>query len=574
MSVPERRAWHLAEATVGPDESVASLLEDVARAHLNRGDAVRAIAEMSRAAELSPATADQGRRWAEAAYIGATVLGDMRNAPRLLDDVREMDPDHAGSLAGAVAAGYHLLNGDGDVDTAHRLLVGAIETAPDPSDASNEVLVEAIYNLLEVCFFGGRADLWPPFHRAMGRLEPHAPRFLELLAKTIPDPARDAVTVLDRLEEAIADLNHESSPTRITRIAVASSYIDRLPQCRTALWRVVHDGRAGGAVTMSIQALALLGFDAFLTGQWDSLAEMADEAVALCDTHSYGLLRWPSRSLQALLAAARGDSANARAIADEVTGWAVPRRAVAMHVYVLHARTLDAIGRGDFEDAYRNACAISPAGTIASHVPHAMWMVLDLVEAAMRTGRKDEAAAHVAAAQETGLPAISSRLASDHVWRGGDGRDRRPRRHRPCSSRRSTCRVRSSGRSIWLEYNSPSANGSAERGQQLAPVSCSPPHATRSSGSAPDHGRTSWQRAAGDRSHDRPDGPLRASVADAPTTGDRPARRRRADQQGDRRAAVPVPPHRRHPPLPALPQARNHLTRRIADALGDLPTER
>ena len=411
VSVRERRAWHLAEATVGPDEAVASLLEDVARAHLNRGDAVRAVAEMSRAAELSPATADRGRRWAEAAYIGATVLGDLRNAPRVLDDVREMDPDHAGSLAGAVAAGYHLLNGDGDVDTAHRLLVGAIETAPDPSDANNEVLVEAIYNLLEVCFFGGRAELWPPFHRAMGRLEPHAPRFLELLAKTIPDPARDAVTVLDRLEEAIADLNQESSPTRVTRIAVASSYIDRLPQCRTALWRVVHDGRAGGAVTMSIQALALLGFDAFLTGQWDSLAEMAHEAVALCDTHSYGLLRWPARSLQALLAAARGDSAKARAIADEVTGWAVPRRAVAMHVYVVHARTLDAIGRGDFENAYRNACAISPAGTIASHVPHAMWMVLDLVEAAMRTGRKDEAAAHVAAAQETGLPDISSRLA-------------------------------------------------------------------------------------------------------------------------------------------------------------------
>ncbi len=411
VSVPERRAWHLAESTIAPDESVASLLEDVARSHLNRGDAVRAVAEMSRAAELSPATADQARRWALAAYIGATVLGDLRNAPRLLDDVREMDPDHAGSLAGAVAAGYHLLNGDGDVDTAHRLLVGAIETAPDPSDAQDEVLVEAIYNLLEVCFFGGRADLWPPFHRAMGRLEPHAPRFLELLAETIPDPARDAVTALDRLEEAIADLNHESSPTRITRIAVASSYIDRLPQCRPALWRVVEDGRAGGAVTMSIQALALLGFDAFLTGQWDSLAEMADEGVSLCDSHSYGLLRWPHRSLQALLAAARGDSASVRAISDEVIGWAVPRRAGAMVNYVLHARALDAIGRGDFENAYRNACAISPAGTIASHVPHAMWMVLDLVEAAMRTGRKDEAIAHVAAAQEAGLPAISSRLA-------------------------------------------------------------------------------------------------------------------------------------------------------------------
>jgi len=73
--VLERRAWHLAVATVSPDENVASLLESAARAHLNRGDAVNAIAEMSRAAELSLATADRARRWAEAAYVGATFPG-------------------------------------------------------------------------------------------------------------------------------------------------------------------------------------------------------------------------------------------------------------------------------------------------------------------------------------------------------------------------------------------------------------------------------------------------------------------------------------------------------------------
>jgi DNA-binding CsgD family transcriptional regulator/tetratricopeptide (TPR) repeat protein len=411
VPVRERRAWHLAQATVGPDESVAALLEEVARAHLNRGDAVRAVAEMSRAAELSPATSDQGRRWAQAAYIGATVLGDLTNASLVLDDIREIDPDHSGSVAGALAAGYHLLNGDGDVDTAHRLLAGAIEMLPDTSDAANELLTEAIYNLLEVCFFGGRAELWPPFRRAIARLEPQPPTFLDLLSKTIPDPARDAIPALDVLEETIAGLARESNPTRIVRVAVASAYVERLPLCRDALWRVVRDGRAGGAITMSIQALGLLGFDAFLTGQWDSLVEIADEGVSLSDTHNYGLLRWPTRSLQALLAAARGDSITARAIADEVTGWAVPRRAEATHMYVLHARALDAIGRGDFENAYRHASAITPAGTIASHVPHAMWTVMDLVEAAARTGRDAEATAHFEAAREACLPGISSRLA-------------------------------------------------------------------------------------------------------------------------------------------------------------------
>ena len=221
------------------------------------------------------------------------------------------------------------------------------------------------------------------------------------------------------------DLNHESSPTRIVRIAVASSYIDRLPQCRPALWRVVQDGRAGGAVTMSIQALALLGFDAFLTGQWDSLAEMADESVSLCDTHSYGLLRWPARSLQALLAAARGDSANARAIADEVIGWAVPRRAGAMHVYVsacpsarrdrtrrLRERVPKRLchqPRWDHRVA-RSACDVDGAGPRRG-------------SDAYRPQGRGRRPCRSSAGNGSACDLVTAR--SDHVWRWGDGCDRR-----------------------------------------------------------------------------------------------------------------------------------------------------
>ncbi len=46
----ERRAWHLAEAAVEPDEQVAALLQHVAHQHLRRGDAVGAITELLRAA--------------------------------------------------------------------------------------------------------------------------------------------------------------------------------------------------------------------------------------------------------------------------------------------------------------------------------------------------------------------------------------------------------------------------------------------------------------------------------------------------------------------------------------------
>lgn len=51
---PERLAWHLAEAAVKPDEHVGALLQQVAHQHLRRGDAVAAIVELLRSAQLSP----------------------------------------------------------------------------------------------------------------------------------------------------------------------------------------------------------------------------------------------------------------------------------------------------------------------------------------------------------------------------------------------------------------------------------------------------------------------------------------------------------------------------------------
>ena len=81
-------------------------------------------------------------------------------------------------------------------------------------------------------------------------------------------------------------------------------------------------------------------------------------------------------------------------------GWAGPRGVGTARVYAHHALVLADLGAGDFESAYRNAAAVSPAGTLASHVPHALWIAMDLVEAAVHTGRRIEAERHVHALRE------------------------------------------------------------------------------------------------------------------------------------------------------------------------------
>jgi DNA-binding CsgD family transcriptional regulator len=72
---------------------------------------------------------------------------------------------------------------------------------------------------------------------------------------------------------------------------------------------------------------------------------------------------------------------------------------------------MESLGRGDFEEAFQQASLISDPGTRASHVPQALRTAMDLVEAAVRTGRYDEARAHVDVLREVGVASLSSRLA-------------------------------------------------------------------------------------------------------------------------------------------------------------------
>jgi DNA-binding CsgD family transcriptional regulator len=407
---PERYAWHLAEATEEPNARVAALLQGLSDASLRRGDSVGAVSQLLHAAELSPSGEDRSRRLAEAAYLGSIVTGDLRDMPRLLEQARRAYPGPGGPIQAAVAGAYLLLHGDGDVDTAYRLLVTAVNELHDPLDAHDIVLIEALYTLIMICFFGGRAELWPSLHQAIDRLSPRPPELLEILSKTFSDPARLTPDTLARVDASVADLGAQVNPAKITRTGIAVAYLDRLSACREPLRRAIQHGREGGAITSAIEALFLLGQDAFHTGRWKEAQELVDEGLQLCAVHGYELLAWPGRLTVALLAATRGDCQQAIDTARDMDAWAAPRRAGIVGAYASHIRGLAALGQEDFETAFHNAAAISPPGMLAPYAPHALWVFHDLVEAAMYTGREAAAAAHIAAARDCRLDRLSPRL--------------------------------------------------------------------------------------------------------------------------------------------------------------------
>ncbi|MFG2422718.1 LuxR C-terminal-related transcriptional regulator [Streptomyces sp. NPDC048448] len=407
----ERQAWHLAGAAVGPDDQVAEFLHEVAHTTLRRGDAVGAITALLRASELSSTGADRGRRLAEAACLGANVTGDLRHVRALLDDAVAADPLGGPSLAAVAAAASQLLNGEGDVDTAHRLLAVAIDNHAAQSPAEDTFLGEVLHALLMVSFFSGRAEPWHSFDSAVARLHSHtADPLLTVLRGSFGDPAHAALPVLPLLDELIDGLHRETDPTRIIRTAFSAAYVDRLPGCRSALWRVIDDGRGGGAVASAMEGLFLLATDAWATGQWDMVTKLIEEAQGWGATYDYRLRAWQSRFIEGLLAAARGDDEAARNTADRLASWGNPRGLGLLRSYASHIKALSALGRTDFDSAYQHLSSAIPAGRLAPHNPHILRLIWDFTEAATRTGHHDEAAAHLAAVRDSGIPSISPRL--------------------------------------------------------------------------------------------------------------------------------------------------------------------
>ena len=133
-------------------------------------------------------------------------------------------------------------------------------------------------------------------------------------------------------------------------------------------------------------------------------------------------------------------------------------------------------------------------------------VVMDLVEAAVRTGRRKETVAHVEAARAANVgrspPALPCLRKKPPAAQRSSSTDpsRRPWRFL----------MRDCGHSTWRASNSPTANGPDESSRQLRLAQSSPPHSTRSSVSVHAPGRS------GPRTSCAPP----ASPSDAPSSPD------------------------------------------------------
>nr|SBO99837.1 putative transcriptional regulator [Nonomuraea gerenzanensis] len=400
----ERHARHLAASRVDPDEQVAAALEAAAESATRRGGAVAAVAWLTRAAELSETPADRSRRLGDAAFIAGHAA--------LLDQAQKLvradpAPGRAESPATAIASAYVALYEDGDVRSAHRRVAAAIENLRDDDTETPTRLVDL---LLATSLYAGDSASWQHTEQLMDSLRDRVHPLSAVYRHAWSDVVRHGAGVPEQVEQAFADVA-ALEPWDVSRLAVAAYHVDTLGRYRPSLQRAVDREVETGAVANGMTMLHLIMLDQLAAGEWDEAERTGQRALELNLAHGNALFAHHTRAYLGLLAALRGRLERARELQAVVDAWARPRGVGFLTQIADATGTAAALSEGDYEAAYLHAIGITRPGSFEPYAHQATRTLLDLVEAAVHTGRLDQARLHAQAALDAGLPGISPRLA-------------------------------------------------------------------------------------------------------------------------------------------------------------------
>ncbi|MQA77089.1 MAG: AAA family ATPase [Streptosporangiales bacterium] len=385
----DRRAWHLGQASDGPDDAAADELERSAERAMRRGGPAAAAAALERAAALSGSDDARARRWVAAARAWWRG-GHATSAHALLDRAERMP-----SLAAAERLDLRALQTLMDLragspaDALARLL----PVLPDLVGAESGQAVELLMLFGEAGFHANAGTAWDEITVLAERLPANTGGDTDLLIRLFRGACRSrAGRDHDFGPDDVAALERLTDPTTMAW-AGGMAYGIGLRDLALRMRRTAADrARASGAAGTLAWILEYVVGDEISAGRFATAEAHAEEAYRFAVESGQPSTACRHQSSLALLAALRGDEERARELADEVLAEANDRdlRSTAAVAY----RTLGlldlATGRATealahFEAIGRDRTAVHP-GLVLITVP-------ELVEAAVRDGRPERAQA-------------------------------------------------------------------------------------------------------------------------------------------------------------------------------------
>ncbi|GII59686.1 transcriptional regulator [Planotetraspora thailandica] len=417
---PDRRAWHLAKATLHPDESVALLLEETAAEALRRGGCVSAALAMERAAELSPDPEGRARRLVIAADY-ATTTGQatwvrdlatrasaatsdptlraqanraigwalawtkhqaeaLRTLVTLGEETAAWAPLIAWSTLGpAASVAYHL--GAPAGRTAVRQVVDRLSPreaaihpgAPDWADAVR------LFTHTATSPYQGRAA-------ALADIRRITERGLDILGLSTAGPA---AWVLDESDLAVRILRVARERLRKPGIQGASgAMVIGLSEARERL----HKSGVQGASGAMMMGLAWACLD---TARWDEALDACAEASELAAAYGMEIVTAGISLTAATLAALRGDTLRARDLVATAVAAVDPGDVPFIAARERRVTGLIALVEGRFEAACTILRQVLGDDGVPLHYHASYFALVDFASAAVRTDQVDECRAIV-----------------------------------------------------------------------------------------------------------------------------------------------------------------------------------
>jgi DNA-binding CsgD family transcriptional regulator len=376
---PDRRAWHLAEAALRPDEQVAAELERSAERARGRGGWASGAAFLERSADLTPDEPRRVRRLLGAAEA-RFVAGE---APAVLDlveraAVRLEDPV---VLAQARRLEGLSLYAAGDVARATAILLDAAAmTGPHDRRLARDILLDAIVT----AHFTGPADT----ARVLGLVAEL--RLPDDAVPTLTDLLLDGFAALGEgrhadgaalLRQAVGPLSGSRPlPDDVLRyflpVSMAASMMFDDSAWHELEDRWVAELRSRGALSVMLVALVSVAYNQIEEGRFADAEVTIAEGRTLSDATGFRAHLGLFACAELTVLARRGREAAARALAEEM----LPQfeaRGYGLGLYWARSALCQLeIGLGNYDDALRIALdSVLRAGS-----------AVDLIEAGTRSG--------------------------------------------------------------------------------------------------------------------------------------------------------------------------------------------
>ena len=388
---PDRRAWHRAQASAGPDETVAAELEGSADRALTRGGVAAGAAFLELAAMLTRAPDRRAARMLAAAKAKRDA-GALDAALGLLVRV-EAGPHDALQTAQVEYLRGEIAFDQLRVRPAARLLQSAAERfeslcAESSREARLRALDAAMWlagpdgqdrsSILETAIAAGAGPPSPQPPRAVDvLLDAFVARFTDGYAAAAPLLNR----AIEMLLTADVDAGQFDSWPPITRskmsATLAAEVWDAQSWYALALRETQFARKTGAPIHLQF-ALHYLAWTLLLRGEFDKAAAVIDEDCATAAATGNPPLRFS----RLLLAAWRGQRETACELIEETTASAEAEGKCKVADFAAYGRAVLTNGFGRHADAL---AAIKPVFD-HDHVGMGALVVPELVEAASRTG--------------------------------------------------------------------------------------------------------------------------------------------------------------------------------------------